>query len=112
MTVIIAAICAAAAATITAIAQWRMHRAQGRKVEVDAQGEIIEDLRSHIAYLRSEFAPNGGLSMRDSIDRAENVLAKIEYLVRNHADDHDERLTVILRNELEGVCRADSEEIS
>tara|TARA_R110000868_G_scaffold60639_2_gene184923 strand:- start:239 stop:553 length:315 start_codon:yes stop_codon:yes gene_type:complete len=46
--------------------------------------ETIEKLHLEIKEIRKEVLPNGGTSLRDAVNRTENQLKKVAFLVAKH----------------------------
>jgi len=53
-------------------------------------GGVLWLIRAQIA-MNKEFKPNGGKSMRDSIDRIENDARQLRDRLDNHIDNHNKR---------------------
>jgi hypothetical protein len=51
---------------------------------------ILWLIRAQVA-MNKEFKPNGGASMRDSIDRIENDARQLRDRLDRHIDDHNRR---------------------
>jgi hypothetical protein len=55
----------------------------GLKKEDSPTGEAIPNIPTQLASIRAELHPNGGSSMRDSVDRAEKTAHEVQVRVIN-----------------------------
>ena len=53
-------------------------------------GGVLWIIKAQLA-MNKEFKPNGGASMRDSIDRIENDARQLRDRLDRHIDDHNKR---------------------